>query len=176
VLGVVEHPLSGFAEVGDRVADHRQVLFAAHLGHLLQVQSPGLPDQGDHRGEAGGEQLQGLVLGGFRVTPPGHPEGADHRLAELDLGQRLEELTLLRVRAREARLDEADPEIVELADDAHLLLGRERHALALHAVPQSRVVELYFSPLPCLRFRGERARYRWPLSGRGGGNSPDLPE
>jgi hypothetical protein len=48
-----------------------------------------------------------------------------------------------------------DAQVVELADHAHLLLGGERHALALHAIPQSRVVELYLSHPRCLLwFRG----------------------
>ena len=155
VLGVVDHTLARFGQVGDRVADHRQVLLAAHLGDLLEVEAPGLADQGHDRREAGGEQAQGLVLGRLRVAAPGHPEGADGGLPELDLGEHLEELELLGVGAREAGLDEVDAELVELGDHPDLLLRREGHALALHAVPQSRVVEEYLSHC-CLLFEGER--------------------
>ena len=145
VLGVVDHPLARLHQVGDRVADHRQVLLAAHLGDLLEVQAPGLADQRHHRGEARGEQPQRLVLGGLGVAAPGHAEGTDGGLIELDVGEHLEQLELLRVRAREARLDEVDAELVELADHPHLLLRGQGHALALHAVAQSRVVEEYLS-------------------------------
>ena len=54
--------------------------------------------------------------------------------------EQLEELRLLGVGAREAGLDEVDAEVVERVRDAQLLVGRERHALALHAVAESRVV------------------------------------
>ena len=62
-------------------------------------------------------------------------------------------------------------------DDADLLGGRQRHALALHAVAQGRVVELYLCPSDAFRFEGtsERAcaaracaaRPRQPLGGCG---------
>ena len=75
-------------------------------------------------------------------------------LLELDLGEHLEELGLLRVGAGEAGLDEVDSEPVERLDDAHLLLRRERHAVALHAVAKGRVVELYLGH-GCLSIRGD---------------------
>ena len=83
---------------------------------------------------------QRLVLGGLDVAAAGHAEGADGGLLELDLGEHLEELELLRVRAGEAGLDEVDAELVELADDPDLLLRGQGHALALHAVAEGRVV------------------------------------
>ena len=55
--------------------------------------------------------------------------------------QQVEELRLLGVRGREAGLDHVDAEPVEHVGDAQLLLGRERHALALHAVAERRVVD-----------------------------------
>jgi hypothetical protein len=72
------------------------------------VEGPGLADQGDHRGEGVGESPQGFVLGGLHPPPPRHAEAADRRLPELLGGEKLEELGLLRVRRREARLDELD--------------------------------------------------------------------
>jgi hypothetical protein len=143
VLGVVDHPLARLRQVGDRILDHRQVLLAAHLGDLLQVEPPGLPDQCHDGREAAGEELKRLVLGGLGVATAGHAERADRGLPKFGLGEHLEELEFLGVRAGEARLDEVDAELVELGDHAHLLLRGEGHALALHAVPQSRVVEEY---------------------------------
>ena len=55
-------------------------------------------------------------------------------------GEALEQLALLGVGLREARLDQLDPELVEPVRNAQLLLGRQRHPLALHAVAQGRVV------------------------------------
>ena len=59
----------------------------------------------------------GVVLGGD-AAPAGHAEGADRRLLELQLGEQLEELHLLRVGAGEAGLDELHAEPVERLDDA----------------------------------------------------------
>ena len=63
--------------------------------------------------------------------------------SELELGELGEELDFLRVGAGEAGLDHLHAERVEGEHDARLLRRRERHALALHAVTQGRVVELY---------------------------------
>src|SRR4051795_5529776 len=145
VLGVVDHALACVGEIRDRVSDHRQVLLAAHLGDLLEVEAPGLADQGHHGREAIGQQPQSFVLGRLGVPAPGHAEGADGGLLEIDFSQHLEELELLRVGPGEAGLDEVDAELVELGDHADLLLRGEGHALALHAVAQSRVVEEYLS-------------------------------
>ena len=56
--------------------------------------------------------------------------------------EQLEERLLLRVGAREAGLDEVDAELVERVRDAQLLVGGQRHALALHAVAEGGVVEV----------------------------------
>ena len=82
------------------------------------------------------------VLGRGDVAPAGHPEGGDRRpLERLALEQR-EQLGLLGVRRREARLDEVDAELVEPADDAQLLVGGQADARPAHPVAQRRVVEL----------------------------------
>ena len=101
-----------------------------------------LADQADDRGEGADQDRQRLVLGGGAVAAPGHAEGGDRRVRELDLGEALEELRLLRVGAREAGLDEVDAEPVEGLDHLQFLADGERHAVAAHAVPQGCVVEL----------------------------------
>ena len=40
-----------------------------------------------------------------------------------------------------AGLDQVDAEVVERVRDTDLLVDRERHALALHAIPQGRVID-----------------------------------
>src|ERR1700743_3873041 len=62
VLGVVDDPLAALAAEGDRLGDHRQVLLARDLGHLLQVEAPGLADQGDHRREGARQGQERRVL------------------------------------------------------------------------------------------------------------------
>ncbi len=72
---------------------------------------------------------------------PGHPERRDLRVGERLLREQREERLLLGVRRGEAGLDQVDAEPVEDVGDAQLLLGRERHALALHAVAERAVVD-----------------------------------
>ena len=144
VLGVVDDPLAVLSAEGDRLRDHRQVLIARDLGHLLEVQAPGLANQRHRRSEAADERGEPGVLGGGDPAPAGRPEGGDRRLLQLLGGEHLEELELLRVRAREAGLDHVDAQAVERVDHAHLLGRRQRHALSLHAVAEGRVVELDF--------------------------------
>src|SRR5262249_41243009 len=101
--------------------------------------------QGDDWRDARRELLERLVLGRLDVPPARHAEGADLGLVELYVLERLEQLELLRVGAGEPGLDELDSQLVELADHSDLLLRGQGHALALHAVAQSRVVEEYLS-------------------------------
>jgi hypothetical protein len=61
-------------------------------------------------------------------------------LEALGLQQR-EQLLLLGIGGGEAGLDQIESQAVEHVRHAQLLLGRERHALALHAVAQRGVVD-----------------------------------
>ena len=161
VLGVVHHALALRHEKADRLVDHAQVLVAADADDLAQVQAPRLADDGDGRREDLGEHAQALVGLGRDALAPGHAEGD-----ELGVDQPLclhapEELDLLGVRGREAALDEADAELVELERDARLLVDRDGHALLLHAVAERRVVQLHL----LLAVTAERCAYGAPLDG-----------
>src|SRR2546426_5684594 len=57
------------------------------------------------------------------------------------LADATEELRILGVRARPAAFEVVDPQLVQPPCDLHLVVDRERQALALRAVPQSRVVQ-----------------------------------
>ena len=142
VFGVVDDPLPLRPAEVDRVDDHRQVLLARDLGHLLQVKAPRLADERADRRERGDQHAQGVVLLGRDPAAAGHAERADGRVLEIDAGEQAEELLLLGVGAREARLDVVDAEAVERLDDAHLLGRRQGHPLSLHAVAKGGVVEL----------------------------------
>ncbi len=142
VLGVVDDAFALRDEERDRLRDHAQVLVALDPQHLVDVQAPRLPhDRHDGR-EAVGEHAQRRVVLRARVAAPGHPERDDLGGRERLAREQLEQLELLRVRSREACLDEVDAERVEPVRDAQLLLGGERHALALHAVAERRVEQL----------------------------------
>ena len=140
VLGVVDHALAGCAQEGDRLGDHPQVLLAVDLDELLEVQRPGLADQRADRGDAVGERRERRVVGGGDPAPARHAEGGDLGVGEALAREQLEQLALLRIRRREAGLDQVDAELVELVGDAQLLVGREGHPLALHAVAQRCVI------------------------------------
>ena len=140
VLRVVDHALPARHQERDGLADHRQVLVAIDLDDLLEVQAPGLADDRRDRRPGLGQHAQRRVLLGRDPAPPGHPEGADVR-PQPGFAQALEELELLRVRRREARLDHRHAELVEDPRDAHLLLDGQRHPLTLHPVAQGGVVD-----------------------------------
>jgi hypothetical protein len=140
VLGVVDDPLTGADKEGDRGGDHPQVLLAVDLDELLEVQRPGLADdRADRRNALRQLDQRGIALS-FHVAAVRHPERCQHGVVQAFVGHQLEELSVLWIRAGEAGLDQVDSELVEPVGDAHLLLGREGHALSLHAVAQGGVV------------------------------------
>ena len=142
VLGVVDHALALADEERDGLGDHPQVLVAIDLHDLLEVKAPALADDRAHGRARLGEHAQPRIGVGARVAATGHPERRDLRVAERLSGQQPEQLELLGVRAREARLDHVDPELVEAMRHPQLLLRGQRHALPLHPVAEGRVVEL----------------------------------
>ena len=141
VLRVVDDGLALGHEEADRVGDHAQVLVAVDAHDLLEVQAPGLADERADGRERAGEQAERLVVLGGDVAPARHTERGDLRVAESLAREQAEQLGLLRVRRREAGLDEADAELVEHVRDAQLLGRGQRHALPLHAVAQGAVVD-----------------------------------
>ena len=142
MLGVVDDSLAGTNQERDRLADHPQVLFAIDLHHLLQMKPPGLADERAHRRKAIRQHSQRGIIGCRHSATPGHPESGDLCVFERFPGEQLEELQLLRIGAREARLDQVDPELVQPVRHPHLLLRGQRHALPLHTIAEGRVVEL----------------------------------
>ena len=140
VLRVEQHALARAGEERDGLGDHREVLLTRDAHDLLHVQHRGLAHDRAHRREALREHPQPLVLRRGHLAPAGHAEGHHLRARELHLGEQREQLLLLRVRGREARLDHVHAELVERADDAQLLLRGQAHAAAAHAVAQGGVV------------------------------------
>ena len=117
VLGVEQHALADPDQIGDRLADHLQVLLARGLHDLLHVQHRGLADERADGSEAAGQHGQALVLLGGHAAAAGHPEGDDLGDLQALVGEQLEELLLLRVRDREAGLDHVHAEGVERVHD-----------------------------------------------------------
>ena len=69
------------------------------------------------------------------------PNAAISAVPKLSFASSVEQRLLLRVGGREAGFDQVDAEVVERVRDADLLVDRERHPLALHAVAQGRVID-----------------------------------
>jgi hypothetical protein len=107
------------------------------------VELPGLADEAAHGRERVGEQAQRGVVLRRDVAPARHAERHDLGVGERLALEQAEELLLLGVRRGEAGLDEVPAEPVDRVGHAQLLLHREGHALALHAVAQGRVEDLY---------------------------------
>ncbi len=143
VLGVEEDPPALADEVGDRVADHREVLGTGRLQRPLDVAQVALGDEADHGRLSLAQRGHLWVVGRNRVSPPGGTEGGQGRgtQRELALGPG-EELSILRVGARPSALDEPDSEIVEVTRDRQLVGDRKRQSLLLRAIAQGRVIDV----------------------------------
>ena len=140
MLGVEENALAGLGQEGDRLGDHLEVLLEPGPHDRLDLHRRRLPDEGYRRRKRLRKHGEALVLAGGDATPAGHAEGDDRRVLEGQVGEELEELALLGVGGGKAGLDHVDAQLVQPLDDAHLLLGGQRHAPAAHAVAESRVV------------------------------------
>ena len=125
VLGVEQHALAGAQQKRHRVGDHRQVLLARDADDLLDMQHRRLTHERAGRREHLGQDPQALVGLGGDVPAAGHAEGDDLRDVQRLVGEQLEQLVLLGIRRREARLDQVDSEGIEGMDHPHLLLGGE---------------------------------------------------
>ena len=161
VLGIVDHLAAERLEVGDRGADHLQVLLLGHAQGALGVQAPALAEY-CHGWRGGLDQHPnvGVLFDGVRDVAcgaegdePGPPQ------FEIRLGA-LEEFGVSRVRAGPAALDIVNSESVQLARDRQLVCDREGDILALRAISKRRVVDEYphrTPPAPPSRSRKERA-------------------
>jgi hypothetical protein len=158
VLCVIDDALALAAQEPNGLLDHPQVLLGIDTSHLLQVQRPRLPHERAHGRERVGQESQGRIGVRAYVAPPGHPEGRDVRTLEAFAREQFEERLLLGVRAGEPGLDQMHPELVKRVGDAQLLVDGQRHALALHAVAESGVVEIYLHRTSFQRFESVTER------------------
>ena len=143
VLGVEEHLLPLLAEVGDRVADHREVLLERGAQRELDVAVVRLGDQRHDAGAGVAQRGHQRVVGRGDPGPAGGPERREPRVAQVELLARpAEELGVLGVGARPAALDVAHAEVVEVPGDGELVGDGEGEPLLLRAVAQGRVVDV----------------------------------
>ena len=143
VLGVQEHRLPLLAEVGDGVADHREVLLERGPQRQLDVAVVRLGDQGDDRGAAVAERGDQRVVCRAYAGAAGGAERRELGVPQVELvGGAAEELGVLGVRPRPAALDVADAQPVELLGDGQLVGDRQVESLLLGAVAQGGVVDV----------------------------------
>ena len=142
VLGVVDDLLEVLEEVGDGVADHRQVLFERRPDRRGDVEVPRLAEDGDDGRSRLDQRLDVRVVLRAHARPPGRAERADPGGLEDRVLHALEEAQVLGIRPGPAALDVVDAERVEALGDADLVLHGEGHTFALGAVPKRRVVDL----------------------------------
>src|SRR6266850_606734 len=142
VLGVVDDLLEVLEEVCDRIRDHGHVLLERGAERRGHVEVPRLAEDGDDGRARLDQRLQVAVLLRPDAGPPGGAERADLRALEHRVLHALEEPQVLGIGPGPAALDVVDTELVEAVRDAHLVLHREGHALALGAVAEGGVVDL----------------------------------
>ena len=143
MLGVEEHLHSGVAQELDRVPHHGDTFVQRRAECFGDVIVPGLADDADGADVRLHEMAERVVAVDLALDATRRPEGDQRRCRQLKVVRRApEQLVVLRVRARPARLDVVDAEPVQLFGDAQLVLNGERDALELRAVPKCRVVDL----------------------------------
>ena len=161
----------------DGVADHREVLLQRGAQRELDVPVVRLGHQGDHPGAAVAQRRDQRVVGGLHAGPPGRAERGQLGVLQRQLlAGAGEELGVLRVGARPAALDEADPEPVELPGDRQLVGDGEVEPLLLRTVAQGGVVDVERVPAGHRRAlvgsselgSGNKKTSRWTRGWRGG--------
>ena len=143
VLGVEEHPLSLGTQVGDGVADHREVLLQRGAQRELDVPVVRLRDQRDDPGTRVAQGRDQRVVRGLHAGPTGGAEGRELGVLQVELlAGAAEELGVLGVRARPAALDEPHAQAVDVPRDGQLVGDGEVEPLLLRAVAQRGVVDV----------------------------------
>ena len=142
MLGVEDHLAAVGHQVGDALADHRQVLVGAGAEDLGHLEERALADDGDRLGAGVQQGPQALVVRGLHALAAGHAEGADPDVLQRQFADALEVLRVLLIRGRVAALDIVDAQAVQPLGDGQLVLQREADAFGLRAVAEGRVVDL----------------------------------
>ena len=142
VFGVENQFAAGVFQETDRVADHRQVLFEAGPQNLGDLEGRGFPDDRDHPGSGLKERPKAGVVFRARASAAGHAERADLDVLQLQLGNPLEVLEILLVRAGIASFDEIEAKAVEALGQEQFVLNGKTDPLRLGTVAQRGVVNL----------------------------------
>ena len=143
MLRVVDHAPSARLEKRDALLDHAQVLLESGTQHLRDVHVPGLAEDRADRRFRCEQGLKLRVVLGAKLGPAGRAERRDRHVLPLQVLRALEELDVLRIRARPAAFDERHPEGIQVLRDTKLVVAGQAHAFHLRAVTQRGVVDLH---------------------------------
>ena len=106
----------------------------------MHMQVPALAHDRDRGGARADQGLHPLVVLGGDIAAPGHPEGGNLRVLQIQIADRAEIRRILGVGKRIASFDIVKSRFVEPRRDEQLVLKREIDSLALAAVAQRGVV------------------------------------
>ena len=140
MLGVVHHFPSTLLEVADGVSDHAQVLVEGGAQDVGDLIVPALAEYGDGRCSRLQQRQHVAVTSHIGPHLARAAEGDDARMLKPECLDALEELQILRIRARVAGLDVIDAERIESLDNLDLVFHRVGDALRLGAVSQCGIV------------------------------------
>ena len=144
MLGVKEHPPAALRQKRHRIRNHSQIFLKRGLQHALHMQVPALAHQRSHFG-LGVEQRR--EIGVLRRVDIGVARAAESRQRGMAQPQRLsplKELRVARIGSGPSPLDVMYAQLIQLSAHAELILHRQRYALALRAIPQRGVIQIYF--------------------------------
>ena len=143
VLPVQEDPTPLTDEEADGVRDHREVLLPRRPQRPLDVADVALGHERDDLGTGVHEGPHLRVGLGAASRPSRRAECRQDGVLEPQvLGRPREEVGVLGDRSRPATLDVADPQVVQVLGDGHLVGHGQAQALLLRTVAQGRVVDV----------------------------------
>jgi len=134
MLGIVHDFLAELLEVRHAIGDHREILVARRLEHALDMEARALAHQGDHGRARRHQGLDARVVGAANARAAGAAERGQLGAPQARACDPLEELGVLRVRARPAAFDVRDAQRVEPLGDLELVLDGQGETRALRAV------------------------------------------
>ncbi len=136
MLGVVDHFLAVSLEISDGFGDELEVFFLGDAEGAVDMEIPGLAEDGDRRGCGFDEMADvGVAVDGVAGEARG-TEGGEAGVLEAEVSRAGEELLVLGVGAGPAALNVIDTEFVELLGDDEFVGDGEGDGFTLRAVPE----------------------------------------
>ena len=117
VLGVVDHFLAVLVEVLDRLGNQLEVFVERNPQRAFHVQVPRLAENRRHRSAGFHQRPHVAILRHAVLGEPGRAERGQPGVFQVQPAGALEELLVLRVRARPAAFDVIDAQLVQFLCD-----------------------------------------------------------